>query len=140
MALVASAPNPLENAVDLLNAAANLVKKVAKPVTEITDGLKSANGVVSEVENVIDGLNETVYTTAELSSLCFALTEIPPPVDGLFDTLGAALRGFSETTKEVLTPLNELKQGLLSKAKDVLGDILKVCGEVSTALTFFATK
>ena len=140
MALVASAPNPLKDAIDLLNTAANLAKKVAKPVNEITDGLKSANGVVSEIENFINGLNETVDTTAELSSLCFALTEIPPPVDALFDTLGTALREFSESAKEVLTPLNEFKQGLLSKAKDVLGDIMKVCREVNTALTFFATK
>ena len=135
-----TAPNPLEKAVTLLDSAAALAKKVAKPVNEITDGLQSAKQVVTDIENFIDGLNDNVITAGELGDLCYELSEFPPPVDAIMDTLGTALREFSTTMEEFLTPLNDFKQDALSKAKNVLGDIQNVCDKINTALTFFATR
>ena len=134
-----AAKSHLEEAIDVLDEASALAKKVTPPINSITSGLKQVIDVVDDIETVIKDLNEVITTANAIADIGYALTEIPV-VGEVTDVLASGLRSFAEMTDAVLTPLNEFKTTVLDEVKSVIGKIYDVCNKIDGYITYFATK
>ena len=137
--MVSATENPLEKAMDVLDKASALAKKVAPPINSTTNGLKHVVDVVDELETVIKDLNEMVKIANVIADLGFALTEIPI-VGEVTDALASGIRSFTETIDTILVPLNTFKAEVLDEVKSVIGKIYDVCKKIDGYVTYFATK
>jgi len=134
-----SESNPLDEAVDVLNAAANLAQKITPPINSVTTDLQQVNGVVDKVESLIGGLNDTVSAAGTLADAGYALSEIPV-VGQITDVLATGLRDFAKTTEALLVPLNEFKTSVLDEVKKMVGEICNVCSKINGYVNYFTTK
>ena len=134
-----AAKNPIEEAIDVLDEASALAKKVAPPISSITSDLKKVVDVVDDIETMITDLNETVTVANAIADIGYALTEIPI-VGEVTDALAGGLTSFAEMIDAVLAPLNEFKTSVLDEVKSVIGKIYDVCNKIDGYVTFFAKK
>ena len=134
-----SQSNPLEEAVDLLNAAATLSAKVTSPIITVNDDLQKVNSYIDNIENSIKSLNDSVSTARDLGDACFAFTEIPA-IGEVLDALGQALRDYAGTVNKSLKPINDFKKDILDKVKSVIQDVCDLCRKIDGYVTYFATK
>ena len=139
VALRSSDKNPLEEAIEVLDKASALAKKIVPPINSITSDLKKVVDVVDDIEIVIKDLNEAVTTANAIADIGYALTEIPI-VGEITDVLASGLRSFAEIIEVVLTPLNEFKTTVLDEVKSVIGKIYDVCNKIDGYVTYFANK
>ena len=129
----------LDDLVSLLDGAAKLTKDVGDPINAISSGFCKAEEDIDGVENFIGDLNDIVKFSVTIGDLCFGLTEIPV-VGEILDGMGTFLREFGEGVKEVLTPINEFKAGILDEVKKVLHEVNGVLSKITKYLNFFINK
>ena len=131
--------NPLNTAIDVLNAAAALAEKITAPISQITVIVQEVNQIVYKIENVIKSLNDIVSVANSLARIGYSLSPIPG-VGSAASLLANGLSKFEATTKQFLHPLNEFKASVLDRVKAVMNNINDTTIKINDYVNYFTTK